>query len=172
MSNQKRRRMFIQAHLAIACKPCLKSVRYLVLLFLVWKLYWNMAASTLLRFCRSANGMDSTLRLTSALPTCSFLKYLYDFLPSVFSRTIFHSSGFTWIAVLISPVVLSVTSNVWSSFRFRSKREGFPCKPPEINSRLQNVKERMYVKLLTRTLFQVDSSFYLVEQPINRLVGT
>ena len=25
------------------------------------------------------------------------------------------------------------------------------------NSRLQNVKERMYVKLLTRTLFQVDS---------------
>ena len=132
MSNQKRWRMFIQAHLAIACKTCLKSVRYLVLLFLVWKPYWNMAASTLLRFFRFSNGMDSTLRLTSALSTCSFLKYLYDFLPSAFSRTIFHSSSFTGIAVLISPVVLSVTSNVWSSFRFRLKREGFPCKPPEI----------------------------------------
>ena len=91
-SNQKRRRMFIQAHLAIACKPCLKSVRYLVLLFLVWKPYWNIAASTLLRFFRSSNGMDSTLRLTSALSTCSFLKYLYDFLPSAFSRTI-HGGG-------------------------------------------------------------------------------
>lgn len=80
LSNQKRQRIFIQAHLAIACKPSLKSVRYLVLLFLVWKPYWNMAASTLLRFFRSSNGMDSTLRLTSALSTCSFLKYLYDFL--------------------------------------------------------------------------------------------
>ena len=128
LSNQKRRRMSIQAHLAIACKPYLKSERYLVLLFLVWKPYWNMAASTLLRFFRSSNGMDSTWRLTSAFSICSFLKYLYDFLPSAFSRTIFHSSGFTGIAVLISPVVLSVTSNVWSSFRFRSKREGFPCK--------------------------------------------
>ena len=28
------------------------------------------------------------------------------------------------------------------------------------NSRLQNVKERMYVKLLTRTLFQVDSFIF------------
>ena len=124
--------MFIQAHLEIACKPYLKSERYLVLLFLVWKPYWNMAASTLLRFFRSSNGMDSTWRLTSAFSICSFLKYLYDFLPSAFSRTIFHSSGFTGIVVLISPVVLSVTSNVWSSFRFKSKREGFPCKPPEI----------------------------------------
>ena len=63
---QKIRRMFIRAYLVIACKLCLMSVRYLVLLFLVWKLYWNMAASTLL--C-SSKGIASIFRLTSTLST-------------------------------------------------------------------------------------------------------
>lgn len=111
LPNQERRRIFIQAHLAIACKPCLKCVQYLVFLFLVWKPYWSMTFFTLLRFFRFSNEMDSTLRLTSALSTCSFLKYLYDFLLSAFSRPIFHSSDFTGIAVRLPVLLREHSSN-------------------------------------------------------------
>lgn len=101
---QKIRRMFIRAYLAIDCKLCLMSLRYLVLLFLVWKLYWNMTASTLL--C-SSKGIASIFRLTSTLSTCSLEKYQYVFLPLVSTRLIFYLSGLTGIAVLTSPVALS-----------------------------------------------------------------
>ena len=89
-SYKKSRRMFIQAHLAMACKVCFIFVRYLVLLFLVWKIYWNMVASTLLHFYLSSKGMDSTFLRTSFLSTCSLVKYLQVLFPFELSTDIFH----------------------------------------------------------------------------------
>lgn len=80
----------IQAHLAMACKVCFIFVRYLVLLFLVWKIYWNMVASTLLHFYLSSKGMDSTFLRTSFLSTCSLVKYLQVLFPFELSTDIFH----------------------------------------------------------------------------------
>ena len=65
-SNSRSRCTLIHAQRATACILCLKSPLYLVLLFLVWKQYWKMVASTLLRFFLSSKGMDSTSRLVLA----------------------------------------------------------------------------------------------------------
>ena len=69
---------------------CFIFVRYLVLLFLVWKIYWNMVASTLLHFYLSSKGMDSTFLRTSFLSTCSLVKYLQVLFPFELSTDIFH----------------------------------------------------------------------------------
>ena len=126
--------MLIQAHLAMACKVCFIFVRYLVLLFLVWKQYWNTVASTLLRFFLSSKGMDSTFLRTSALSTCSLEKYLQVFFPFGLSTGIFHRPSLTGIAVWTSAVVLSVTCKVCSSVMSKSNREGLPCMPLAMNS--------------------------------------
>ena len=98
--------MLIQAHLAMACKVCFIFVRYLVLLFLVWKLYWNMVASTLLRFFLSSKGMDSTFLRTSSLSTCSLVKYLQVLFPFELSTGIFHWSCLTGIAVVLCELAI------------------------------------------------------------------
>ena len=126
--------MLIQAHLAMACKVCFIFVRYLVLLFLVWKIYWNMVASTLLHFYLSSKGMDSTFLRTSFLSTCSLVKYLQVLFPFELSTDIFHWSCLTGIAVWTSAVVLSVTCKVCSSVMSKSNRESFPCMPLAMNS--------------------------------------
>ena len=84
-SNSKSRRTLIHAQRANACILCLTNPRYLVLLFLVWKQYWKIVASTLFRFLRSSNGMDSTSLRVLALAICSRPKYLQHFFPSLFS---------------------------------------------------------------------------------------
>ena len=128
-SNSRSRRTLIYAQRVTACILCLKSPLYLVLLFLVWKQYWKMVASTLLRFFLSSKGMDSTSRLVLAFSIRSRPKYLQLFLPSLFSTRIFHLSSFTGMALMTSPVCLSVTSRVCSSVCSRSKREGLPRMP-------------------------------------------
>lgn len=87
-SNSRSRRTLIHAQRATACILCLKSPRYLVLLFLVWKKYWKMVASTLLRFFLLSKGMDSTSPLVFAFSIWSHPKYLQFFLPSLFSTWI------------------------------------------------------------------------------------
>ena len=80
-SNSRSRRTLIHAQRASACILCLISPRYLVLLFLVWKQYWKIVASTLFRLLRFSNGTDSTSFLAWALSICSLPKYLQVFLP-------------------------------------------------------------------------------------------
>lgn len=80
-SNSRSLRMLIHAQRANACILCLKSPRYLVLLFLVWKQYWKIVASTLFRFLRSSNGICSTSLRVLALSIWSRPKYLQLFFP-------------------------------------------------------------------------------------------
>lgn len=133
-SNSSSRRILIHAQRANACILCLISPRYLVLLFLVWKQYWKIVASTLFRFLRSSKGIDSTSLRVLALSIWSRPKYLQLFLPSLFSTRIFYLSSFTGMAVMTSPVCLSVTSRVLSPVCSRSKREGLPWMPLATNS--------------------------------------
>ena len=133
-SNSRSRRTLIHAQRASACILCLISPRYFVLLFLVWKQYWKIVASTLFRLLRFSNGTDSTSFLVWALSICSLPKYLQVFLPFLLMTEIFHLSFLTSMALMTSPVCLSVTSSVVASACSRSKREGLPCKPPVMRS--------------------------------------
>ena len=133
-SKSRSRRTLIHAQRASACTLCLISPRYLVLQFLVWKQYWKIVASTLFRLLRFSNGTDSTSFLVWALSICSLPKYLQVFLPFLLMTEIFHLSFLTGMALMTSPVCLSVTSSVVASVYSRSKREGLPCKPPVMRS--------------------------------------
>ena len=84
-SNRKSRRMLIHTQRATACSMCLILPRYLVLLFLVWKQYWKIVASTLFRFFLSPNGTDSTSLRALDFSICSAPKYLSEFsMPSYY----------------------------------------------------------------------------------------
>lgn len=133
-SNSRSRCTLIHAQRASACILCLISPRYFVLLFLVWKQYWRIVALTLFRFLRFSNGTDSTSFLVWSLSICSLPKYLQVFLPFLLMTEIFHLSFLTSIALMTSPVCLSVTSSVVASVCSRSKREGLLYKPPVIRS--------------------------------------
>ena len=119
-SNRNSRRILIHTQRATACSVCLILPRYLVLLFLVWKQYWKIVASTLFRFFLSSKGIDSISLRTLDFSICSVPKYLHDVLPSSLVIFIFHFSSPTGVAWITSPVCLSVTWRLWSSVRFSS----------------------------------------------------
>ena len=56
-------------HLLYAWMRCLSKPLYLVLPLRVWKLYWNMAASTLLRLCCSSRKIKVKQKVSGCFRT-------------------------------------------------------------------------------------------------------
>lgn len=173
--------MLIHKLQAFARSLWINIPRYLVLLFLVWKQYWNMVASTLFLFILFSIGTELILRLASAFSICSLPKYFqndFTFLSLTFT---FHCSMLrVGIAVITSDVSLSVTSRVLSSIKLSSNRPGLPCIPLDTSSKpsLSSAASLRLSSLwyapsayATSILLPVTSSIFLIASSSYQLSG-